>query len=438
MGGAQRSAGGFIWALVDETVVRDDRGGALDTNGNRAPDGIVGPFREKEGSFYTIKDIWSPIQLSSPDYYASTFPASYDGTTKIQNRYTFTNVNRLTFAWQLVTFPGPGAGTGHTVTAQGSFPGPDVAPGANGVLVLGLPTNWRDADALRLAATDAAGRLVTSFMWRIKKAADYRARLVAPTSGSVTAAETSSGVTMTAGATSITISKSNGRLSGVNRNGTTVSLTNGPALAAGTASFTGLSHFRDGTGWVVQADYTGDLSSVRWRLDANGWLQMEYRYHRTGNHDYLGVNLDYPEANVRSVTWLGDGPHRVYKNRLRGVSSDVWSKAYNNAATGASGFQYPEFKGYHARTCWARLSTSEGTITIVAAEDGLYLRLFTPATGPDPQTATVPYPAGGISLLDGIPAIGNKFHGAAALGPESQPVVAAGDYHRSVYFQFGS
>ena len=163
---------------------------------------------------------------------------------------------------------------------------------------------------------------------------------------------------------------------------------------------------------------------------------MEYRYHRTGNQSFLGVNLDYPEAKVQGLTWLGNGPYRVYKNRTRGQIPGVWTKAYNNAATGSSGFQYPEFKGYHANTYWAGLRTTEGTITMVAAEENLFLRLFTPAVGPDPVNATVDYPAGGISFLDGIPAIGNKFHGATSLGPESQPVVATGDYHRSVYFRF--
>jgi hypothetical protein len=438
MGGAQRSAGGFIWALVDEGVVRDDRGGAVDTNGNFAPDGILGPFREKEASFFTIRDIWSPIQLSSPDYYARTFPASFDQTVKIINRYDFTNLDRCRFEWRLVTFATPGAGAGHTVTAQGTVPGPSIAPGAAGSLTLNLPAGWADSDALMLTATDPTGRAVAGWTWRIRKAPDFTRRLVVPVAGSVTAAENATGITMTAGTTTVTIAKSNGRLTGVRRAGMPVSLTNGPAPADGSATFTGLSHFRDGTGWVVQADYTGDLTSVRWRLDANGWLELRYHYRRTGSHDYFGVGFDYPEANVRGLTWLGDGPHRVYKNRLRGVTTDVWTKAYNNTATGVGGLRYPEFKGYHARTCWAALDTTEGTITMVAAEEGLFLRLFTPPVGADPRNATVAYPSKGLSFLDGIPAIGNKFHSAAALGPESRPNVATGDYRRSVYFRFGA
>lgn len=45
------SAGGFLWSLVDEAVVRRDKNDSLDSEGSRAPDGIVGPYREKEASF---------------------------------------------------------------------------------------------------------------------------------------------------------------------------------------------------------------------------------------------------------------------------------------------------------------------------------------------------------------------------------------------------
>jgi hypothetical protein len=434
-----RFAGGFIWSFVDETVVRDDRGGALDTFGNRAPDGILGPFREKEGSYYTIRDIWSPVQLASPSYYANTFPAGFDATVKLTNRYDFTDLNTCSFTWQLLTFAAPGAaGIDPTVVARGTATIPATAPGRTGSLPLGLPPTWNTADALQLIATDRTGRMINTWVWTIKKAADHARRIVLPGSGSATATETSGSVTMAAGGVRVTISKTTGRLTAVTRDGVAVSLTNGPALATGTAAFSALTHRSDGTGYVVESTYTGDLLSVRWRLDANGWLQLEYRYRRTGEHSFLGVNLDYPESNVRGVTWLGHGPHRVYKNRLRGPVPGVWSKEYNNTVTGASGFQYPEFKGYHANTYWAALRTTEGTITMVAAQENLFLRLFTPAEGPDAGNVAVPYPSGGISFLDGIPAIGNKFAGPTALGPESQPVVAAGEYRRSVYFRFSA
>ncbi|WP_405009983.1 glycoside hydrolase family 2 TIM barrel-domain containing protein [Kitasatospora sp. NBC_01539] len=439
MANAPRSAGGFIWSLIDESIRRDDGGGAIDTHGNRGPDGIVGPFREKEGSYYTIRDIWSPIQLASRSYYENTFPASFDGTVRLTNRYAFTNTSTVRFSWQLVIYAAPG-GTGHTVTAQGTSASPSIAPGATGVLTLGLPGNWAESDAVRLTATDASGAELVTWVWTVRKAADHVRRIVVPVPGAppVAATQTNDTVTMTAGATTVGIARATGRLSRVTRNGTTVSLSNGPALAAGTSTLTGLTHAQDGGAHTVTATYSGDLRSVRWRLDANGWLRLDYTYGLTGTHDFLGVNFDYPESKVTGVTWLGRGPYRVWKNRLRGVTTDVWTKSHNDTATGSTGFVYPEFKGYHAGLYWASLRTTEGTITMVSAQENVFLRLFTPAQPADSGNAAAPFPGGDLSFLDGIPAIGNKFHPAASVGPAGRPNTAAGTYARTLYFHFGN
>jgi hypothetical protein len=50
-------AGGFIWVFADEGI-KNPHTGQIDTAGNQAPDGIVGPYREREGSFYAIQQIW--------------------------------------------------------------------------------------------------------------------------------------------------------------------------------------------------------------------------------------------------------------------------------------------------------------------------------------------------------------------------------------------
>ena len=56
-------AGGFMWAFSDEAVRRTDQGGRLDSDRFNAPDGIVGPYREREGSVYTVREVWAPIQF---------------------------------------------------------------------------------------------------------------------------------------------------------------------------------------------------------------------------------------------------------------------------------------------------------------------------------------------------------------------------------------
>ncbi|HEV2634153.1 MAG TPA: glycoside hydrolase family 2 TIM barrel-domain containing protein [Actinocrinis sp.] len=437
---APHSAGGFIWSLIDEGIRRDDGGGAIDTNGNRGPDGVVGPFREQEGSVGTIRDVWSPIQLTSRSYYETTFPSAFNGTTRLTNNYAFTNTSACTFTWQLVNYPAPGTTTGHTVVAQGTPTSPNIPPGGTGVLTLGLPGTWASSDALTLSVTDPAGTVVNTWVWTITKAADHAAKIVAPVAGApaVTTSVGSSTITMTAGTTTVSIAKSTGRLSGLTHNGSSVSLSNGPALTTGTSTLTNLTHAQDGAAQTVTATYSGPLSSVRWRLDTNGWLRLDYTYNLTGSYDLFGVNFDYPEAKVTAVTCLGRGPYRVWKNRLRGVTTDVWTKNYNDTVTGDSGYVYPEFKGYHADMYWAALHTTEGTLTFASAQENIFLRLFTPTWPADPVYATAPFPSGNLSFLDAIPAMGNKFHQATDVGPAGQPNVAAGTYTRTLYLHAGA
>ena len=87
LGESGLGAGGFLWCFCDEGVVRTDKDGEIDVDGNHAPDGIVGPYREKEGSFYTIKEIWSPVQVSFES------AVEFDGILDVENCYDFRNLN---------------------------------------------------------------------------------------------------------------------------------------------------------------------------------------------------------------------------------------------------------------------------------------------------------------------------------------------------------
>ncbi|MDD1063693.1 hypothetical protein NMG29_36980 [Streptomyces cocklensis] len=85
----------------------------------------------------------------------------------------------------------------------------------------------------------------------------------------------------------------------------------------------------------------------------------------------------------------------------------------------------------------ASLHTTEGTVTVASAQEDVFLRLFTPAQPADSQYAAAPFPGGNISFLDGIPAIGNKFHPATSVGPAGQQNNAAGTYARTLFLHFG-
>lgn len=439
MADAPNAGGGFIWAFADEGIIRGDQGNRLDVVGDRAPDGVVGPYREREGSFYAIKHIWSPIRANPRDVASIGQRDSVE--IAIENRFHFTNTADCAFSWSLLSFPTPAGGSsGHRVVRSGRVSGGvDIAPGESGTLTLRVPPGAaQGADALALTAADSFDREIYRWVWPITTATGHRKRLVSPRRGMVTATEDQAAITMTANGVEVVIDKGTGRLVGLRGNGRPISLTNGPVTVAGTAQLSGLRHEQEGNAYLVHADYHGDVSYVRWRLLASGWLQLEYEYEAEGEHDFLGMSFDYPEAQVGNVRWLGGGPYRVWKNRMSGVSLDVWSKDYDDTATGANlprrqSWNYPEFKGYHADTYWAVLGTREGDLTVVTEQEDMFLRLYTPQSGPNHGDATAPFPSGDLSFLDGISSMGNKTHVGAETGPSGAPN-AGGRHRRCLWF----
>jgi Beta galactosidase small chain/Domain of unknown function (DUF4981) len=436
------AVGAFLWVLADEGVVRTDKEGILDTDGNHAPDGIVGPYREKEASFFTIKEVWSPIfvELSRLD----RLPPTFDGRLRVENRYDFTDLAQVAFEWRLQRFPGPAdAGLGHVEIARGPVASPRVAPGDRGTLDLRLPAGWRDSDALSLTARDAQGREIHTWTWMTQGQGDVRRRVVS-SGGRASGQEESGHILLEASGTRVRIDRATGRLAAVERDGRRVSLANGPRIIDGNATLTSLVHRPEGDGYVVEAAYEGNLKSVRWRMDGSGWLELSYRYVNPGRRAHLGVTFDYPESQVTGMRWLGRGPYRVWKNRIPGSAFGVWQKAYNDTRTGAD-WVYPEFKGHHADLYWAVLATRELPITVVTDTEDLFLRVLTPREGVNPQFTAVAFPEGDLSFLHGIPPIGTKFARAETHGPESQlneavgenPTQLMGGYAATLFFHFG-
>lgn len=440
------SAGGFLWAFADEGIVRDDRDGAIDTAGNAAPDGILGPYREKEGSFFAIREIWSPVYFPLSEQ--SRLPASFDGSLEVTNRYDFINLRELDFRWALIDFPGPVQTTAtHKIAARGSAGSPDVAPGRSGELRLALSADWRSHDALALTATGPGGREIYTWTWMITPPAAMAERMVKiDGEGLVTAEETESQVRLGTGDLQLSIDKNTGRLAGVSRNGNPLSLGNGPRLLSSEGKLSNISLRQEDGAQVVRAQYEGggegELRRIEWRLHPGGWLQLGYTYQLPGQMetDYPGVTFDYPEEKVTGVRWLGRGPYRVWKNRLKGVTFDIWHKNYNDTVTGQS-WEYPEFKGFHRDFYWAQLETREMPITLVTTEENTFLRLFTPREAEDPRHTSVEFPAGDISLLSGIAPIGTKFHPPEAHGPQGGPnrVRRLGKWYQGeIFLYFGA
>jgi Glycosyl hydrolases family 2, TIM barrel domain/Glycosyl hydrolases family 2, sugar binding domain/Glycosyl hydrolases family 2/Beta galactosidase small chain len=465
MRNSPRCAGGFIWAFLDEGVVRTDENDRIDDVGDFAPDGVVGPYREKEGSFYTIRQIWSPVQVGfGPDLASGpgTLPDDFGGRLRVENRYDFLNLDQCRFDWALARFPGPlGWRAGHAVIARGELAGPDVPPGAAGEIALRLPPGWRDADVLYVTARDPEGRSLWTWSWTWP-----RAEPPAPApAGLAPAAARDDGLQLSvlAGPVDIRFSKSTGELDELLVDGRLIPLRDGPRFVAvrradrnpdgsvrahppkgedrryvevqPPGKLTRLFARQDGRDVVVEADYDGPLRQALWRISPDGAVRVDTTYAYHGAVDLMGVTFAFPAADMRTIRWLGMGPYRVWQNRMKGTHLDVWRNFYHVTVPGDS-FVFPEFKGYFRDWQWADFGTTAGRITVTHGSGGRFLGVYAPTPAPVDPLAVLPDT--GLAFLDVIPAIRSKVHASDQLGPESQVRQVDGVFHSSVSFRFAA
>lgn len=414
------SAGGFLWDFVDQGVVRNDKTEIIDTDGDHAADGIVGPYREKEGSFYTIREVWSPVYPEGTSF----LPQSFDGRIKVENRYHFTNLNQCKFSAEWVKFDYP---TGKTTSTRTGVQVPDVAPGLTGYIRIEMPAEFSAYDAMYLTAVDPHGKEIYTWTRTITKPESFAERLTGRSDGKVTMTENSNEIRFSSGQTTLILDKNKAILTSIEVNGKTLSLKNGPRFTTDNLVCSEVKTYEEEGVPVSEFIFARkdnnrkSRNHIKIKLLPSEWISIEYSFDIGGKYDHIGVTFDYPETNVRSVKWLGNGPYRVWKNRLKGVTFALWEKEYNNTVTGES-WEYPEFKGFHSNLYAADLLTKEGILKIVAVSEDLFLHLFTPdkPEGRGNENTVGIFPEGNISLLNAISPVGTKFKRPADLGPQSQ------------------
>jgi hypothetical protein len=429
-------AGGFLWVFADEAVLRTDMPGRVyDSDGNHAPDGILGPHREKGGSYNAIRDIWSPVQVKPV-----TVNRQWNGRLFLENRFIYTNLADCHLSWQAIaTVYGQGD---ERIIASGRLPGPGAVPGETALLVIPIESALQNADIFRLTATDHRGMDLCTWSWSAvqprEKAEEMLAALPRAKASKIDLVESATAVTASAGGIRVSFDKNRGVLQSVADGKGDRSFSGGAVVGADMPV--------SGTRWEI--DVSGDFifevftdhsaRTIRWKMDNTGLLMLEADLLNNlwGNFEYLGLSFDYPEDKCTGIRWKGRGPYRVWKNRLRGAGMGVWEKAYNNTVTGESfgDLVYPEFKGYHANLYWMALSTDSGPIRIISGTPNLFFRLFTPGEPQHVAGGTYPpFPPGDISFLYEIPAIGTKFKKPEYLGLRSQSGFHGGHANEQTY-----
>ena len=446
-----RCAGGFLWDLMDQGVVRTDlspntpqASPVIDCMGNFGSDGIVGPHMEKEGSFYTIREVWSPVRWK---YYDS-------GRVYIQNCYNFTNLKECRFTYRLLQMPDYGK-TDVKVVLEGQLESPDAEPGETAQLQ--IPRS--DADVLLLTATDPDGKEI--FTWghqMTTRFGNLKKKTLKENTTPYTATEEGGELLVRHGKRQYTFSKETGRLMGVSVDGRKLSFGNGPRFVAAKRSDRsqdGFYNHDDKEAFQKKTDYTeyadqgtfagftrtdstlvanyrhGSLEKVTWRFLADGGLYMDAECTFFGVVDLKALCFDYPEQLVKSKQWVGKGPYRVWQNRMEGPQYGLWQNDYNDPIPGES-FEYPEFKGYFSGVSWLQLTTTEGRLGVEGT--ALKVGVYAPRDGRDHLLYTLPET--GLALLKVIPAVRNKVNTTDLNGPSAQPSWSKGKSHFTAILRF--
>lgn len=548
--------GAFLWSLIDEGLVRTDRTDKTpDIFGTYAADGLVGPRLEKEGSYYTVRDLWSPVQIETPNF------ASFDGTLKLSNGYDFTALTQTNYSWKLVRFPGPDQKiTAVKVLESGKAAGPNIAPHASGTLKLNLPQSFSKslagADALVLTATGPSNEELWTWTWPTAEPA----LPTAASGGKPAVTAKADEIRLSVGVVSAIFDPATGLLRNFKRGEQAAAFGAGPRLvyAKPTKLITpdpyqkekdptkveaapfdlnwvnlkpianvqlldkpqlfniiqikldfiktdsyGKFKFEispDGKSWITVFDSTrrgidgerynfppqmvaairlsqpvsdagrpisfkalqigydsdrfpqvtqnarittgstdeeawldaegaGGIDHVRWTLRRDGSLKLDYNYNLTGDYIYHGVTFDLPQEGLKSVKRLGDGPSRVWQNRLRGTGLMVSETPYSIQAPESP---FPEFKGFFSDLRWAQFNSSKGSFLVTNGTPDVFLRVGTPLLGH--SSTDVEFPAGDLSFLAAIPAIGSKVVAVEDTGPSSKAAKAQGTYKGSLLF----
>jgi len=422
-----RAAGGFLWVFSDETVLRTDKEGTIyDSDGNHAPDGILGPHREKEGSFYTIKELWSPVQIEPV-----VISPSWNGKLFIKNNYIYSNINSVSFSWKTIKTPLPNEGDVETLTS-GMFDGPSAEPGETRFITIDVNENFKKSDLFLLTAIDQNGKEIYTWSWQIqhpKRIVErYLNEVITNESDKIIIKKSDNEIKATINNLEFTFSLEDARLLNIENSKKEIPFTGGPKPVGVDSEIKNVSWYWDkNQSLVVEAKGDKYPEYFSWKLHSSGLLELKVAYNLSAlgfkNVDFLGVSFNYPEEKIKSMKWFGKGPYRVWKNRIHGTKFGVWEKEYNNTITGESfnNLIYPEFKGYHANMNWVKFETTETPFIILVATPNIFMQIFTPGTPKGVKGDVMPiFPDGDISFLYEIPAIGTKFKRATDLGPSGQ------------------
>ncbi|MBN3582181.1 beta-galactosidase [Algoriphagus aestuarii] len=404
-------AGGFLWVFSDEAVKRVDKGGKLDSDGNHAPDGILGPFREKEGSFYSIKSIWSPIQIELPEDLTN-----YDGSILVRNDYLFSDMSRAKLQVELIQVQN---WEGEKVIGSEVLTLGQTTPGNTELVNFSIPENWPDADILKINVIGIHGDLLTTWTFPLRQAAQANKHYFNASEIEIypiKVRESVSDLQIEVDGRIYFFGKKYGNLEMVKVGRKYVYLSQNPKIEGHGEQQVKVTWKKIQDGSIqVKSVYENYPKELIWTVLPTSELKLEMStpYSSQSDLELLGIGFNYPDSLVKGAKLIADGPYRVWKNRREGSYFGFWEKEYNDTQTGFSfdNLVYPEFKGYYSNFHAVNILTTETEIDIRTETPGLFLSLFKPKFPESSTPGVRPKQTDSeISFVYDIPAIGTKFH----------------------------
>lgn len=426
----------MIWALFDEGLLRTDMGNQPDNQKNKAADGIVGPHIEREGSYYAVREIWSPVSIEEEQ-----ITSNFNGTLSIENKFTFVNLNQCNLKWKLIQFAKPNASSsGYRTIAKGIINAPDIKAGSKGKINMSLPRPVPDFDALVIEVIDNKGTLVYEKRLMLEKEALYF-----QTSKNLKFIQDKENPFMFHyGNTTITFNESNGILKSIAVDGRPTSISNYPFIDVDSPDSSLINHFsvpgkakirKDNYDFILEAHNTNGFDYLKWTLKPSGEIKLDYKYSlQKGKYNYAAIGMEVDANNVKSKRWLGEGPSRIWKNRTQGGIIDVYP-VDNKINIPGKVYNQPEFEGCFAPWEWAVFYLENDVSIGFQNNSNLVLGILNPINGVDPKFATWHYPEKeGFYFFNAISAIGSKWKKPTEFGPDAQPNSISNSLKGSVSF----
>lgn len=420
--------GMMIWALFDEGLMRTDQGYTVDNQQNKAADGIIGPRGERKGSYYTAREVWSPVVISG-----DVVDVDFEGKLDVQNKFTHLNLNQCDVVWKLLNYANPdSANTGHRTTASGKVHVDDIPAGSTGTLSFDLPDELMNHDALSVEVRDAQGHLVHT-----KRMPIANDRTWFRTNQSRSFTQDPSGrkdvITFRRGPTALRFDAASGILTSVLNKNKPTSLGNFPSLEFEAAdpdlkkdtAQSSRVHVSEKDGaFIIEAKDTKGFDSLKWTLQPNGEVVLDYAYTLpTGNYHYAGIGMHVAADDVLRKRWMGEGPARIWKNRTQGGLLDVYAVEKQINIPGTV-YNPPEFEGCFAPWNWAVFYLENHLNIGFRNQSDVTLGVLNPVNGYNPKFAAWHYPKQeGFYFFDCISSVGSKWKPAADFGPDAQPTM---------------